>query len=152
MTWQKFLYTCLKNTYIVSVFYSLSSVKNTHAEIRMFSKRQHKSAWVKILYVYAYFLYVYVYFHLLIRKCGCSVKAALSQICNNQKQYSRVNLRQNMALNEKKFKKWFCNGELCDVKNNVQKVYQNPSIRKPNNFGVKKVFFFLKINDGRKYA
>ena len=32
---KKFLYKCLKNTHTVSVFYSLSSVKKTHAEIRM---------------------------------------------------------------------------------------------------------------------
>ena len=70
------------------------------------------------------------------------IKPLYNQICNNQKQYSRVNLHQNMAQTEKNFKKWFCNGELCDVKNNIQKVYRNPPIRKPNNFGVKKVFFF----------
>ena len=63
-------------TYTASAFYPLPSVKNAHTKIRVLKyacsvkDNTKQTSTNKILYVYAYF-------YTLIRKYGCSVKAAL---------------------------------------------------------------------------
>ena len=43
VTPQKIFHKCLKNMHTACVFYSLTSVKNTRAEMRMIGKKQYKT-------------------------------------------------------------------------------------------------------------
>ena len=70
---KKNFYKSLKNMHTVSVFCSLPGVKNTHAEIRMYGRRQYTA---KQTSKSKNFIRISVFFtH--IRKYGRSIKAAL---------------------------------------------------------------------------
>ena len=77
----------------MSVFYSLPSAKNTHADIRMqkyacsVKGNIKQTRRVKILHVYAYFLYAYPYFFTNMRTYG---------------RFGKSRLRLQLGLNEEK--------------------------------------------------